>query len=274
MKGSIVIQSLGKVKKATALSFIRQIILFIPISLFLGIALNNGIYGILYAGAIADVLSFIVAIIIFASEYRNLDKRSDVKDVVVDSEVNDFGNFNKIITISREYGSGGRFVAKVLGERLGLKVYDAELIRLAAKESGFSYDYVEKNEQSKGNFYENDDRMFIDDKKVIKRLAKSPCIIVGRCADYILGNQENVVKIFLYSDDAGKMHRAIKYYGLSEEKAKREIKRINKMRAKHYKYYTNREWTELSNYDALFNVDKSGIDGTVENIIKFVDKSS
>ncbi|MCX4248140.1 MAG: cytidylate kinase-like family protein [Bacilli bacterium] len=199
-----------------------------------------------------------------------MDKKKDTENILIGDNVNENGNFNKIITISREYGSGGRFVAKVLGEKLGIKVYDAELIRLTSKETGFSLDYVQKNDQLKNNYYENDDRMFIADKNVIKKLAKNPCIIVGRCADYILSDHKNVVKIFLYSDEKGKMNRAVKYYGLNKNNARKEITRINKMHAKHYKYYTNREWMDLSNYDALFNVDKFGIDGTVENIIKLV----
>lgn len=86
-----------------------------------------------------------------------MDKKKDTENILIGNNVNENGNFNKIITIFREYGSGGRFVAKVLGEKLGIKVYDAELIRLTAKETGFSLDYVQKNDQLKNNYYENDD---------------------------------------------------------------------------------------------------------------------
>lgn len=272
MTSSIVIQSLGKMKKATALSFIRQIILFMPIALFVSIVLNRGIYGVLLAGAIADVISFIIAIFIFASEYNKLDrKKEDVEKISYEAEYVPT-NFSKVITISREYGSGGRYVAKVLADRLGIPVYDVELIHLTAKESGFTVDFVRENDEKKNNYYENDDRMFIAETKVIKAIAKEPCIIVGRCADYILRNQKNVIKIFLYSDDNSKINRVVKYYGIKKEKAKKRIDKVNKMRSKHYKYYTNRDWRELSNYDFLLNVDINGIEGTVQNIIDIINR--
>lgn len=272
MTSSIVIQSLGKMKKATALSFIRQIILFMPIALFVSIVLNRGIYGVLLAGAIADFISFIIAIFIFASEYNKLDrKKEDVEKISYEAEYVPT-NFSKVITISREYGSGGRYVAKVLADRLGIPVYDVELIHLTAKESGFTVDFVRENDEKKNNYYENDDRMFIAETKVIKAIAKEPCIIVGRCADYILRNQKNVIKIFLYSDDNSKINRVVKYYGIKKEKAKKRIDKVNKMRSKHYKYYTNRDWRELSNYDFLLNVDINGIEGTVQNIIDIINR--
>lgn len=272
MTSSIVIQSLGKMKKATALSFIRQIILFMPIALFVSIVLNRGIYGVLLAGAIADVISFIIAIFIFASEYNKLDrKKEDVEKISYEAEYVST-NFSKVITVSREYGSGGRYVAKVLADRLGIPVYDVELIHLTAKESGFTVDFVRENDEKKNNYYENDDRMFIAETKVIKALAKEPCIIVGRCADYILRNQKNVIKIFLYSDDNSKINRVVKYYGIKKEKAKKSIDKVNKMRSKHYKYYTDRDWRELSNYDFLLNVDINGIEGTVQNIIDIINR--
>lgn len=271
---SISIQSLGNVKKSTIVTFVRQIILFIPIALFLAEFLNKGIYGILYAGAIADVLCFIFTIFIFASEYSKLGKSLKKDDDIETFNVKENPAFKKVVTISREYGSGGRYVAKLLAERLNISYYDKEIIRLAAVESGFTKEYIENNEQTKNSYYLNDDQIFNAEAKVIKRISKKTCIIVGRCADYILKDRLDVIKIFLYSDDDSKMKRAIKYYGLNKNNAFKNINKINKDREKHYKFYTGRSWKKLDNYDFFINVDKFGIENTVLYLEKILEKSN
>ncbi len=274
MTTSIIIQSLGHVVKSTAVTFIRQIILLIPLSIIFAFVLNKGIYGVLYAGCVADILCFIITIFILKSEYQRLNNVNNTE--IEETKIEYFKNSNKhiVITISREYGSGGRFVGQLLAEQLNIPFYDKEIISLAAKESGLSASYVKNVDETKNSasyVNNNDDRIFIAEKKVINDIAKkSSCVIVGRCADYILKNNKNAIKIFLYSDDESKVNRAIKYYGLDKNKALNKIKKINKERAKHYKFYTNREWMNLSNYDFLFNVDKYGINKTVENIINII----
>ncbi len=276
MTTSIVIQSLGNVVKSTAVTFIRQIILLIPISLILAFVFNKGIYGVLYAGCIADVLCFIITIFIIKSEYKKLGKEV-INETYQEKEQtnNTYNGKHIVITISREYGSGGRFVGRLVAEKLGLPFYDKELISLSAKESGLSEEYVKMaDEKKKSASYSNnnDDRLFIAEQKVIEKLAKSSCVIVGRCADYILKDNKDVIKIFLYSDSKSKEKRAIKYYGLNSKTALRKIDKINKERAKHYKFYTNREWKDFSNYDLSFNVDKYGVEKTAENIINIIEK--
>lgn len=271
---SISIQSLGNVKKSTIVTFVRQIILFIPIALFLAEVLDKGIYGILYAGAIADILCFIFTIFIFTSEYSKLGKSLKKEDDIEIFDVKDNNNFKKVVTISREYGSGGRYVAKLLAERLNISYYDKEIIRLAAVESGFAKEYIENNEQTKNSYYLNDDQIYNAEAKVIKRISKKPCIIVGRCADYILKDRLDVIKIFLYSDDDSKIKRAVKYYGLNKDKAFKIINKINKDREKHYKFYTGRSWKKLDNYDFFINVDKFGIENTVLYLEKILEKSN
>ena len=273
MTTSIVIQSLGNVVKSTAVTFIRQIILLIPISLFLAFVLNKGIYGVLYAGCIADVICFIITIFILKSEYKKLGI-NEMKNIKENNEQKTTYNGKHIvITISREYGSGGRFVGKLVAEQLGIPFYDKELISLAAKKSGLSEKYIEEIDQNKksANYVNNnDDRLFIAEQKTIKSLAKSSCVIVGRCADYILKDNKNAIKIFLYSDLDSKIKRTIKYYGLTEKNALKEINKINRERAKHYKFYTGRDWKDFSNYDASFNVDKYGVEKTANNIIEIL----
>ena len=272
MTTSIVIQSVGHVWKATAVSFIRQIILLIPISLILAFAFNKGIYGVLYAGCISDVLCFISTIFILKSEYKKLGAKQEKEEENQEQNTSYKGK-HIVITISREYGSGGRFVGKLVSKKLGIPFYDKELISLSAKESGLSEQYIEEIDQKKKSatyINNNDDRLFIAEKEVINNLAKNSCVIVGRCADYILKDNKDSVKIFLYSDSKSKENRAIKYYGLDEKNALKEIEKINKDRAKHYKFYTDREWKNFDNYDFAFNVDRYGVEKTADNIVEII----
>lgn len=271
MSSSVMIQSLGNVKKATAVSFTRQIILFIPITLILTHGI--GIYGAIYAGPIADTLCFIFVLFILSSEYKrigvssNSKKELEFKGEITQKKL----KTTHIITINREYGSGGRYVGKLLADSLGIPFYDKEIISLTAKESGFSEDYIRENEQKKkrGSIseYNGEDQIFIAESKVIEALAqKESCVIVGRCADYVLKDKKNVTKIFLYSSLEDEVARAIKYYQVDSKKALKQIQKINKERAKHYKYYTNREWRDFKNYDFAFHVDILGVEKTASII--------
>lgn len=268
MTTSITVQSLGNVKKATMVSFIRQIILFIPIACFMAIYLHKGIYGVLNAGPIADIITFFIALVIFYSEYRKLsikEKPTNLEDIKVN---NTYKGKKIVITISREYGSGGHYVGELLAKRMGINFYDKNLINLISKKSGLSKEYVEANNQKLASFKyidNNDDRIFIAEEKVIKDLAKKEsCVIVGRCADYILKDNKDTIKVFLYSSSQDKVKRAVKYYNLEEDKALKEINKINSERAKHYKYYTNRDWYDFANYDIALNVDYLGVEKTAE----------
>lgn len=274
MTTSITVQSLGNVKKSTAVSFIRQIILFIPIALIL--TSKIGLYGALYAGPIADVICFIAVIFIFGSEYIKLGKM-DEKIEKEESNSKALDNKNKIvITINREYGSGGRYVGKLLAEKLNIAFYDKELINEISKETGLSKKYIEENEQTKhalgSSEYNNEDALFVAESKAIKKVAKSSCVIVGRCADYVLGSKKNTYNIFLYSSLENEVKRAVKYYRLDKSKAEKKINKINKERAKHYKYYTGRNWKDVSNYDMCLNVDALGIEKTTDAIIEMIKK--
>lgn len=275
MTTSIAIQSLGKIFKSTMVTFIRQIILLIPISLILSFGFNLGIYGVLYAGAISDTICFIICLFIFGSEYKKLNEEEIVEDNnTLEINKNDYNGKHIVVTISREYGSGGRYVGKLLADVLKVNFYDKEIISLAATESGLSKKYIESKEQKGVSSYEqsNEDRIFIAEEKVIKKIAKESCVIVGRCADYILQNNKDVISIFLYTDDDSKIKRAVKYYGLDNKNALSKINKINKQREKHYNYYTNRKWYDLNNYDLAINVDKIGIDNTVSLILDRINK--
>ena len=272
MTTSVLLQSLGKVFKATILAFTRQIILLIPLSLLLSIVLNKGIYGILYAGLISDIMTFILAIFIFYSEYKLLSFKEENNQIDdINNKNNNYKGKHIVITISREYGSGGRFVGKLLADKIGINFYDKELISLTAKETGLSKEYIKEEDEKKNNI-NNDELIYLAEANVIKKLYKQEsCVIVGRCADYILKDCKDVIKIFLYSDMSSKIKRAVKYYGIAKDIAEKEIIKINKQRGKHYKHFTGRNWQNFENYDFSINVDNLGVEATAKMIKNILD---
>jgi cytidylate kinase len=204
------------------------------------------------------------------SEYINLGKKDYTSDKEELVNNKNYKGKHIVITISREYASGGRYVGKLLADKLGINFYDKELITLAAKESGLSKKYIEEIDENSRKT-ENDDRIFIAESKVIKKIAKNEsCVIVGRCADYVLKDNKDVLKVFLYSDEENKINRAVKYYGLDKNKASKIINKINKEREKHYKFYTNRNWKDFDNYDLIINVDSQGVEKTAEYISNYI----
>lgn len=265
---SIYLQAIGKSFKSMFISVMRDVVLFIPALVVL--AKMFGIVGMLWAALVADVIAFIIAIFM-TFERKNKVSISEVKNI---SEVDAVFIKPMVITISREYGSGGRYVGKLLAEKLGIPCYDKEIIVDTARESGLDIEYIKENEQIKNDFniyYNNDDNIYLCESKVIKNLAMKPCIIIGRCADYILKDRNDVYNVFLYSSMDKKIDRVTKYYGIDAEKAKNEINRVNKRRAKHYEYYTNQKWNDVGNYDLAVNVDTLGVENTalmIKNIIE------
>ena len=268
---SIMLQAMGSGLKSTLLALSRDIIFSVP--LFIIIAnLSQSVVTMMWGAVIADILAGIVAIILIKIEFKKLnqvensleisDEKINLGKALIDSKT--------VITISREYGSGGHYVGKLLAEKLGIKFYDKEIINLTAKELGYSVNYVKENEEQSirlAYYYSNDDKLFETECKVIEKLVKDEsCIIVGRCADYVLRNDNNVIKIFLYSDIESKVNRAVKYYGLTNKNAENEIIKINNQRARHYKHFTNRDWNAFENYDFAINVDKLGVEKTAEMI--------
>lgn len=183
-----------------------------------------------------------------------------------------------IVTISREYGSGGHMIGERIAKDLNYKFYDSELITMAAKESGLSEEYIRDNEQSlPGNMllqmilkdYEAplekslspEDALFVAQSRIIRRIAsQGPCVIVGRCADHILDDFPNVLKVFVHSDMESKKRRVTGQYGIPEEKAGQEIERINRSRAAHYLHYTGKHWGDIRNYNITLDTGKLGDD--------------
>ena len=280
---SIFFQAIGKSTKSAILSLSRQILFLITSMIILSSIF--GIMGILYAGPCADFLAFILAVIFLVLELKNLNKQADEDEDIMFNQMILSSKLDKhiVITISREYGSGGRYIGKLVAEKLGIKLYDKEFISKVAEETGLSKDYIESNEQkrekisnlSNGYYFEanNADTLYFKEAEIIKDLAsKESCVIIGRCADFILKDiKDNIINVFIYSDMDSKIKRAVQYYGLDKEKAQKEIKRINKLRANHYKYYTEREWNDNTNYDICINSDALGIEKSADLICEIID---
>ena len=274
----IFFQAIGKSSKSAILSLSRQILLLIP-SMFI-LSSIIGIKGLLWAGPVADALAFLLAVILLIFEVKNLSKSKIRSEALIDdTSTNNILNKHIVITIAREYGSGGRYVGRLIADKLGIKFYDKELIVKLAEETGLSEEYIENSEQkndgllNNGYYFDsnNANELFFKETEIVNEIAnKESCVIIGRCSDFILKDRENVIKVFIYSDMEGKLKRATKFYGLDKEKAEKEIKRIDKLRGNHYKYYTEKEWTDHSNYDICINSDVLGVEKTADFICELI----
>ncbi len=201
----------------------------------------------------------------------------------------------KVITISRQYGSGGREIGSKLAKELNIPFYDNELITRAAKESGFA-EAAFHNAESKAsnsllysiamgmNSYGNqelgfshlslDDRIYLAQSDVIRKVAaEGPCVIVGRCADYILKEIGNVINVFIWADLDFRVDRAIRIDHMDQNKIEDNILKIDKRRANYYNYHASEKWGRAENYHLSLKSSLIGIDGCVELIKRYVELS-
>lgn len=276
----IFFQAIGKSSKSAILSLSRQILLLIPAMFILSSIF--GLMGVLYAGPVADGIASVLAAVLLVIEVKKLKKTNFVSEALIaDTQANNQNKEHIVITISREYGSGGRYIGRLVANQLGINFYDKELIHKVAEKTGLSEEYIENNEQKRAlsdnlnnGYYagmNNADELYVQESNFIKDIAqKESCVIIGRCADFILKDRKDVTKVFIYNDIENKIKRATKYYGMNKEKAEKEIKQINKLRANHYKYYTEKEWSNHDNYDLCINSDALGVEKSAQLICDFV----
>ena len=194
---------------------------------------------------------------------------------------------NTVITISRQYGSGGRIIGKKLAEDLGIPFYDNELITLAAEKTGLAKDYFKNSESaSVGNILLSlstftpsseiyglplNERIFLVQSKIIKDLAEQDsCVIIGRCADFILQDFPNCTNIFIHADLNDRVERAIHTYGLEEKNAENIVLKTDKKRASYYSYFTNKKWGKAENYELVLSSSKISIANAVEVIKTYI----
>lgn len=199
---------------------------------------------------------------------------------------------NVVITIARQYGSGGKTVGEMLAKEMGIPFYNDNLLKMASEESGISeqlfrqLDEKLKNSLFKrmsvdiytgelipptSNDFVSEKNLFNYQAEIIKRLAKTQsCVIIGRAADFILKEYPNVVSVFVHGSEEFNLARAMEYNSMTEEEMKKFIARTDKYRAEYYKHYTGREWTDARNYDLCLNSSKLGFQKCVEEIQAYI----
>lgn len=199
---------------------------------------------------------------------------------------------NQIYTIGREFGSGGKKVGEKLAERLGIKLYDKELLQQAAKDSGFCEEIFENHDEKPTNSFlyslvmdtysvsgyqtaafldmPLNHKVFLAQFETIKKIAeKESCVIVGRCADYALSDNPDCINVFIKANMDYRIKNVSRRANVTENKAKDMINKADKQRASYYNYYTSKKWGDSKSYDLCLDSAKLGIDGCVEMILKF-----
>ena len=197
----------------------------------------------------------------------------------------------QIITIARGMGSGGRTIGKMLSDKLGIKYYDKDLIKLASEDSGINENFfrlvdekikvsfIKRSGVYKGGVLSPDSRSFTSDKnlfnfqaKIIKELAeKEPAVIVGRCADYILKDRNDVVKVYIYCNTDTAIHNVIEAYGGNEKNARKLIHETDRRRSEYYRHYTGRDWHRADNYNLCLDTSRLDYDTCVDVICSYID---
>ena len=199
---------------------------------------------------------------------------------------------NLVITIGRQFGSGGRKLGRLLAEKLDIPYYDKELLAEAAKDSGICQEIFENHDEKPtrsllfslvtgvqmhgdpGSMYMDmplNHRIFLAQFDAIRRIAsEGPCVIVGRCADYVLRDKPNAVSVFVKADIRQRVERAVSLYGVDPARAEETVRKADKQRASYYNYYATATWGDVNNYDLCVDTGKLGIDGTVELIEQYL----
>ena len=200
---------------------------------------------------------------------------------------------NFVITIARQYGSGGRTIGEELAKKLGISYYDKDIIRMASEESGIHeqlFGRADENVSTKQRFFAksgiykgelippqskdftSDENLFNYQAKVIRELAEEEsCIIIGRCADYVLKDDPNVLRLFFFAPKEDCIVRVMEHDGITRRDAENKIEKIDKHRADYYKYYTGKDWYDARNYDFCLDTTSMGYEKLVEVVKNFIE---
>ena len=184
---------------------------------------------------------------------------------------------NRVITISREFGSGGRTIGRKVAEKLGIPCYDAEIIEKIAEESGYSGDYIRSEGEGSSDRWlsnlfsdrtmgpTNQDTIWVIQSRIIRELAeKGPCVIVGRCADYVLRGQADLLNVFIHADPQKRAERIVREYGERDASPLERIREKDRRRAAYHRFYTDLKWGHAQNYHICLDSGVLGIDKCAE----------
>ncbi|MGI6206255.1 MAG: cytidylate kinase family protein [Anaerovoracaceae bacterium] len=270
---------------ASVAFFVKPVVALIGAAIVLGEPITpNAVIGMIFiilgctaAGPIDRYLS-----------KRKAEKQEEEMPAVPVSEAH--SGVPAVITISREFGSGGRDIGKIIAEKLHMKYYDTNIIEMLAQQSGFSPDFIKEYEQGLGSSgskilfgiydqyvnYASDEkspvnRLFQEECKFIKNIAsEQPCVIVGRLANYILRDRADVFNVFITADISWEADRVMKRDGIPRENAVKKIRRINRQRRNHCSYFTDTGWGDAENYDLTVKSSRYGIESSSDIILKAV----
>lgn len=254
---SIFFQAAGKASRAVVSSLIRDVVCFVPLVLVLP-AIFSDVETILYAAPISDVIAMIATAKMSVSFVKSLQEK-----VNIDTEKAVLQSSRKgvIITIAREHGSSGKQIGEMVAKQLGIPFYYKEMMALAAQESGLHKEFIEDiNENSPTLLYglylssEVVQRAVVAQEKVIKRIAEhGSCVIVGRAADYVLKDKEQLLRVFIYAPKEFRINRIMERYGDSYAEAVKYIKRSDTARSNYYEKISGLTWGDRGNYDLIVN---------------------
>ena len=270
---SIFFQAVGKPVRAVIASMIRDIVCFIPLIIIYP-AVFGGVEAILFAAPTADLLAMIVAMALTVPFLRSLKASGAEEKSEVALKPSKKG---VIITIAREHGSSGKQIGKLVAARLGIPFYYKEMTALAAQESGLDKEFISDiNANSPTHLhslYLSTDvvqQAVVAQDKVIRKIADNgSCVIVGRAADYVLRDYEDVVRIFIYAPEEYKIKRVMEIYGDSAEDAKKNVRKSDEARASYYKNISEQTWGDRRNYELM--IDSSiGVDASVDTICTYL----
>jgi len=269
-------QAVGSSLKSSFLTVIRTVVLFVPLGfLFSRLGLNWFWMTFPVTEVITSVVGFVYYRQFLTSEYVQKEKSSIFaeKEVVALKE----SKPGVIITIAREHGSSGKQIGKLVAEKLGIPFYYKEMIALAAHESGLDKEFISDIHKNAPNvLYELYASTHVvqlaiaAQDKIIRKIANNgSCVIVGRSADYVLKDYENVFRIFIGAPKEYRIHRVMEVYGDTLQEAKRNVRRSDKARASYYRHISGKLWGDENNYDLVVD-SSSGVEGTVLTILKYI----
>ncbi|MBQ7874956.1 MAG: MATE family efflux transporter [Oscillospiraceae bacterium] len=258
---SVFFQAIGKPVKAVAASLVRDILCFTPIAIILPAILERreagtGIYGILFAAPVADLIALIVIICITVPFIRSLKNTEQEETVEVTTAIKP-SRPGVIITIAREHGSGGKEIGRLIAEKMNIPFYYKEMTAIAAQESGLDKQFMSEINSDSPNLLRElymstnvVQQAVVAQEEIIRRIAENgSCVIVGRAADYVLRDYDNVVSVFVHAPKDFRAKRIMEVYGDGEEEAMANIKRSDASRSAYYRTISSQSWGDPHHFD-------------------------